>query len=273
MKNNTKIMPIIIIIITILILLIIYILFFKKSVNNESPTTSTTTIITKKVNNVDPAASATTMLYTLQSFNNCNTGYILDFSSKNKLEYNDLNNDFIYNTIYNYLKYNKKIKRTNSNQNTSSMIVSDNNYVEEEISLNDFLNAYEKLYGISTKDIKYENHFSIGAYNYDLNANNIYYSKKTKPLNCLVNNTVAYLLHEQNATESKIELTYIVFYSIFEYKNNNVEPYATNKKDGEKICSGDKVSNPEYINNFAKYKFTFIYKDYSYVFDNVTLIN
>ena len=99
MKNNKKIMPIILIIIAILILLIIYILFLKKSVNNESPTTSTTTIITKKVNNVDPAASATTMLYTLQSFNNCNTGYILDFSSKDKLEYNDLNNDFIYNTI------------------------------------------------------------------------------------------------------------------------------------------------------------------------------
>ena len=46
-----------------------------------------------------------------------------------------------------------------------------------------------------------------------------------------------------------------------------------NTEIDNKICFGDKVSNLEYINNFAKYKFTFIYKDNSYVFDNVTLIN
>lgn len=270
--NTKKSLIIIIPIVISLIFLIIFILYLQKITTDDKNPTITTSVTTKP-RNVEPAIFAFVFNSSLQSFNNCNTGYIFDFSTKDKLEYNDLDDDFIYNTVYNYLRINNKIKKTNSNKSINSMIVSDNNYVEEEISLNDFLNAYEKLYGIPLKDINIKNNFSIGDYNYDLNSQNVYYSKKTKPLNCLVNNTVAYLLKEQNATESKIELTYIVFYSIFEYINNNVEPYATNKKDGEKICSGDKVSSPEYIDNFAKYKFTFIYKDNNYVFDNVTLIN
>jgi uncharacterized protein YkuJ len=272
MKNNKKIIIIVSILILLLLSLIIYSIIIKnnKDLNSNSHTTTTT----KESNlNPDPEIYSTVILTSLKSFNNCDTGYAFDFSSKNKLEYKDLNKEFIYNTIYNYLKTQQKIDIFNSDSESNTNVVTNNNYIEEKISLNDFLLTYQTLYGVSLDNINYDDVFSIGEYEYKLDNENIYYTKKTTTLNCLKNNRVNYRLISENVENDKIELTYIIYYSIFAYENEDLKEYATNQKDGEKICEADYVNNDDNNNKFTKYKFTFVRNGQTYIFDSVTLVN
>lgn len=269
MKNNKKLIIIISILVLLLISLIVFLLVFKNKdkLNNSDKSTSTT----KESIKIDPEVYSSVLLVSLRSFNNCKTGYTFDFTSKERLEYKDLSKDFIYNTIYNYLKVQKKIEIKNSTTNSTSAVLTEDNYQEETFSLNDFLLAYQTLYGIESKDIKYDNSFNIGDYKFELNSQNNYYTKKISSPNCMVNNVEKYVLTDQSSTKDKIELTYILYYSIYEFENNELNEYATNKKDGTKICNAYLVNNEDNNTKFTKYKFTFVRKDQSYIFDNVAL--
>ena len=267
MKNNKKLIIIVFIVILLLISLIVITLVFKNKdkLNNNDKNTSTTT---KENIKIDPEVYSSVILVSLSSFDNCNTGYTFDFSTKDKLEYKDLNKDFIYNTVYNYLNVQKKINETTSA--SKGVTLSETNFVEETFSLNDFLLAYQTLYGIESKNIKYEKSFNIGDYIYELNSQNNYYTKKTSSPNCVTDNLVKYVLTKSTITEEKIELTYILYYSVYALEDTLVE-YATNKKDGTKICNAYFVNNEDNNTKFTKYKFTFVRKDQSYIFDNVVL--
>lgn len=274
-KNNNDNKTVIIVGILVLLLfsLILCLIIFKNnnkinSNNNNKPNTTNK----KKEIDVDPENYSSVFLVSYHSFNNCNTGYIFDFNSNNKLELKDLSNDFIYNTIYNYLKIQNKISIIKQSGTDETNRLSETNYIEERITLNDFLYAYQTIYGTQINNIKYEKLFYIGDYKFELNDENIYYSKKTVSPNCVKNNRVNYTLKTKNITEEKIELTYIVFYTIYKYENDNVKAYATNKKDGNIICDSLKVTDNDNIGNFQQYKFTFTKKDNIYIFNNITLV-
>ena len=274
MKNNNKNKAIIIIVSILVILLICLIAFLlivkiNGSLNNNK--TSNTTTKEKEELSLDPEIYSSVLLASLRTYNNCNTGYTFDFTSKDKIEYKDLNKDFIYNTVYNYLNIQKRIEKNQNKNDNNDAVLSETNFVEETFSLNDFLLAYQTLYGIESKNIKYDNSFNIGDYKFELNSQNNYYTKKISSPNCMVNNVEKYVLTDQSSTKDKIALTYILYYSIYEFENNELNEYATNKKDGTKICNAYLVNNEDNNTKFTKYKFNFVRKDQSYIFDNVAL--
>lgn len=269
--KTKKVIIVISILISLLICLIVYILIAKKQSIKDNNNTSTTTKVKEEIS-LDPEIYSSVLISSLRFYNTCNTGYTFDFSSKQKIEYKDLNKDFIYNTIYNYLTVQNKLKITKANNNGNSGFLTETNYTEELVSLNDFLLAYQTLYGIKSNDIKYEDSFNIGEYKYELNNQKDYYTKKTSSPNCFVNNIEHYVLTDQNITKDKIELTYILYYSIYEFENDNVISYATNKKDGIKICDTLSIINNENYSKFTKYKFVFVKKDQTYIFDYITLV-
>ncbi len=270
MKNNKKLIIIISVVVLLLISLIVFLVVFKNKdkLSNNDKSTSTTT---KESIEINPEIYSSVLLVSLRSFNNCNTGYTFDFTSKDKLEYKDLSKDFIYNTIYNYLKVQKKIDVKNSSTNSTSAILTEDNYQEETFSLNDLLFAYHTLYGFKTSDINYDKSFNIGDYKYELNSENNYYTKKTSSPNCIANNIAKYVLSESVISDEKIVLTYILYYTVYSLEDTLVE-YATNKLNGDKICNAFFVNDDKYSTNFTKYKFTFVRSDLTYIFDNVTLV-
>ena len=263
MKNNKKVFIIVGFLIFLFLSLIIILVLNKKNILNSNPSSTTKEI------ELDPKNYAPALASSLSYFNNCNTGYKFDFGNKDKIEYNDLSTDFIYNTVYNYLYNQNKIKITKSDNPNKEAILSETNYIEEEFSLDDFLSAYQYLYGIKSQDIKYENSFKIGQYIFTLN-NNKFYTKKTSSPNCFSNNTTNYLLVNQKLGKDFIEITYIVYYSKHEYADNVMNEYAVNIDNGEIICKTSNVNSTENINKLTKYSFTFIKKGNNYIFNNIT---
>ena len=159
--KTKKVIIVISILITLLRCLRVYILISKKQSIKDNNNTSTSTKVNEEIS-LDPEIYSSVLISSLRFYNTCNTGYTFDFSSKQKIEYKDLNKDFIYNTIYNYLTVQNKLKITKANNNGNSGFLTETNYTEELVSLHDFLLAYQTLYGIKSNYIKYEDSFNIG---------------------------------------------------------------------------------------------------------------
>ena len=138
-KNNNDNKTVIIVGILVLLLfsLILCLIIFKNNnkINSNNNNNKPNTTNKKKEIDVDPENYSSVFLVAYHSFNNCNTGYIFDFNSNNKLELKDLSNDFIYNTIYNYLKIQNKISIIKQSGTDETNRLSETNYIEERITL------------------------------------------------------------------------------------------------------------------------------------------
>lgn len=273
MKHNKKIIIIVSVLIFLLLSLIVFLLIVKNNaISNNNKTLKTTTKEVEELT-VDPEIYSSILETILHSYNNCNTGYTFNFTSADKIEYKYLSKQFIYNTVYNYLNVQKRIEKNKVIKDNNNALLSETNFIEETFSLNDFLLAYQTLYGIQLKDIKYDNSFSIGDYKFELNSQNNYYTKKTISPNCISNNVEKYVLIGKSLSKDIIELTYILYYTIYDFENNKLSEYATNQKDGAKICEAEFVNNDDNNTKFTKYKFTFLRNGQTYIFDSVTLVN
>lgn len=271
MKNKKVMMPIIIGIIILLIVILVVIMVLK---NEEKPNTpsdnSSTTTTTKSSVKIDPEIYASVFMASFNKFNTCNTGYEFDFSTKNTLYFKDLKDEFIYNTIYNYLSVQNKIDIKTNGSNEA--IISETNPREETIKVSDFQSALEILYGKNGKDYSLPSSFNIGTYKYD-KVNDTYHIVKTSSPNCVGANKISSVKVLDEIEEKEISLSYLIYYSMYEVEEGKLVEYAvTNFETKEKICAASKVTDEAYVANFKKIKFTFTFDDELYVFDHVSLV-
>lgn len=271
MKNKKVMIPLIIGIIILLIIVLVVVMVLKNDKQPSTPSSNSTTTTTTKNNiKIVPEIYASVFISSFNNFNTCNSGYEFDFSSANTLYFKDLKEDFIYNTTYNYLNVQKKIdiKTTGSKEATFS----ETNTREETIKVSDFKNALEILYGKNAKDYKLPLSFNIGDYKYE-KINDTYHIIKTSSPNCIGANQIKSVKVLDEIETKEINLTYLIYNSIYEVENGELLEYAVNNfTTKEKICPGSKVTDEAYIQNFKKIKFTFTFDGQLYVFDHVSLV-
>ena len=190
-------------------------------------------------------------------FGNCDTGYKLDFND-NIVKYDDLPESFINNTLYNYLKNKGKVFINNEN---------------ESFTRDDLKDAVKHIYG--NVNYEYKDIFSLGdfEFNYDSSINK-YITKRDNDIKCTNIRSYGYLLDSITQKNHKYFIDVLYYEYDFEIKDGTCVRfnfYGT--KDNEEFTYG-KPDSLKYIpEHFLKYRFVFVEKKESYIFDHIELVD
>lgn len=248
---------IIIILFIILVGLLVYFFLMKDNKNNEKPTE-------ELVKNHELVISTA-----FSKLGLCSTGIYFDFTNKDKFTFNDLDETMIYHILYNYLLLNNKIE-IESNSNGDAIFSESNNRVER-IKKRDLEDAFKVLFGKKAfKNFEFKESFIVDIYEFNL-VKDIYFTNKTESYFCHNDYQSNYYLVDKKTTDNKLILEYALYYSKFEFANNELKEYALYKPSDEyKICSVEDIEDN--IGGFERYYYTFTFDGENYIFDNITLV-
>ena len=201
------------------------------------------------------------------NFGSCSMGYKLDFQGRKSLYYADLPADFINNTLYNYLKYSKKIDSNNVLINETS---EDNPQIDKFTRTN-LEAAFKHIYGSASYEMP--NSFDLGDYSFDYdNGNKQYVYKKSQIVACGNKKLDAYSVNSIYEEDNKLYVN--VLYYNYEFKMNDKGYtrvyYGT--KDNEQFENPDYYFLNDNQEHFLRYLFVFVPHNGIYVFDHVELV-
>ena len=200
------------------------------------------------------------------NFGSCSSGYGLSFQGKKTLNYSDLPSTIVNNTLYNYLKYSKKVESNNVLINETT----EDNPKISKFSKSDLEAAIKHLYGNVEYDMS--STLELGDYSFQYDGSKDFVYENTSIVSCGNKKLDAYSVNSIYEEDNKLYVN-IIYYNQ-EYKMNNKGYtrviYGTN--------DNEKFENPDYyfLNNhqehFLRYLFVFVPNNGIYVFDHVELI-
>ena len=201
-------------------------------------------------------------------FGGCNYGIELDFTKKSKLYYSDLDDEVIYNILYNYLTKNNLMVKDSKNEY---------GVFEYHFSKKNLEASLLNVLGISAKNnFKLSNKFYMGVSEYTLNEKTkIYASSNTPPTGCTPGLN-QYYLYDYELVDNTFYLDFVYYYSdvVSDEKNSEEKPFnvAFNPKDLKKyICKSDEIVN--YLDKFEKYRYNFKLENKHFILDYIEKID